>query len=189
MLNKVQLIGRIGQAPEVRYMANGEAVCNFSLATTEKFKDKAGEQQEQTEWHRVSAWGRQAEVIGEYLNKGSLIYVEGKIQSRKYTDKSGVEKVSVEIRMSELKMLGHRQTEQNIAPSASTHAQQAQGGHRTSGPRTAPASAAPQAQKPRTAPPPQSGFSDMDDDIPFASSSMHYDMTTSKQRKMARYDY
>lgn len=150
MLNKVQLIGRIGQAPEVRYMANGEAVCNFSLATTEKFKDKAGEQQEQTEWHRVSAWGRQAEVIGEYLNKGSLIYVEGKIQSRKYTDKSGVEKVSVEIRMSELKMLGGRQ-EQGDQPQPA-----------------APASA-PRAPIPaRPAPPrPASGFDDMTDDIPF----------------------
>lgn len=150
MLNKAQLIGRLGQDPELRYMPSGEAVCNFSMATTDKFKDKAGEQQEQTEWHRVSAWGRQAEIVGEYLRKGSLIYVEGKIQSRKYTDKHGAEKVSVEIRMADMKMLGGRQ-EQGDQPQPA-----------------APASA-PRAPIPaRPAPPrPASGFDDMTDDIPF----------------------
>lgn len=133
-------------------MPSGEAVCNFSMATTEKFKDKAGEQQEQTEWHRISAWGRHAEIVGEYLRKGALLYVEGKIQSRKYTDQGGAEKVSVEIRMSDLKMLGGRQDQgdqpQQAAPAS----------------RTAPAARQPVAAKPT---PPPSGFDDMDDDIPF----------------------
>lgn len=153
MLNKVQLIGRMGQDPELRHVQNGEAVCNFSLATSEKYNDKSGEPQEQTEWHRVSAWGRHAEIIGEFLQKGSLVYVEGKLQSRKYTDKNGTEKISVEIRLFDLKMLGGRQ-EQGDQPQQAAPAS-----------RAAPAARQPVAAKP--APPPRSGFDDMDDDIPF----------------------
>ena len=89
-VNKVILIGNLGRDPEVRYLPSGDAVANLNLATTEKWKDKNGEQQEQTEWHRVAFFGRQAEICGEYLQKGSSVYVEGRLQTRKWTDKDGV---------------------------------------------------------------------------------------------------
>jgi single-strand DNA-binding protein len=109
VLNKAQIIGRMGRDPETRYLPSGEAVCNFSLATTEKWKDKAtGEQKEATEWHRVSAFGRLAEIVGQYLRQGSLVYVEGKLTTRKYTDKNGEERSSTEIRLSDMKMLSSR---------------------------------------------------------------------------------
>lgn len=107
-LNKIQIIGHLGRDPEVRYLPNGDAVSNFSVATTEKWKNQAGEQQEATEWHRVTAFAKLAEIVGKYLKKGSQVYIEGKIQSRKYQDKDGNEKVSVEIRASEMQMLGGR---------------------------------------------------------------------------------
>jgi len=108
MLNHIQIIGNLGRDPEVRYLPNGDAVSNFSVATTERWKNQAGEQQEATEWHRVTAFAKLAEIVGKYLKKGSLVYVCGKIQSRKYQDKDGNEKVSVEIRASEMQMLGGR---------------------------------------------------------------------------------
>lgn len=107
-LNKIQIIGHLGRDPEVRYLPNGDAVSNFSVATTEKWKNQAGEQQEATEWHRVTAFAKLAEIVGKYLKKGSQVYIEGKIQSRKYQDKDGNEKLSVEIRASEMQMLGGR---------------------------------------------------------------------------------
>ena len=106
MLNKVTLIGRLGRDPETRYLPNGDAVCNFSLATDESWKDKNGQKQEHTEWHAITLYRRLAEIAGQYLKKGSLIYLEGKIQSRKYTDKQGVERTAYEIVCSEMKMLG-----------------------------------------------------------------------------------
>lgn len=153
MLNRATIIGRMGQDPELRYAPNGDAICNFSLATTEKWKDKqTGEVKEATEWHRISAWGRLAEIVGEYLRKGSLVYVEGKIQTRKYQDKDGAEKSSTEIRMTEMKLLGGRQ-EGAQAP-AQGQQQPRQGFAR--------APAAPRA------PAGGGGFSDMDDgEIPF----------------------
>lgn len=105
-LNKVLLIGRLGQAPIVRYMPNGEAVCNFSIATSETWKDQHGQKQERTEWHNIILYRRMAEVAGQYLKKGSLVYIEGRIQSRKYTDKNGIERTAYEIIGSEMKMLG-----------------------------------------------------------------------------------
>ena len=105
-LNKVLLIGRLGQAPIVRYMPNGDAVCNFSLATDESWKDKNGQRQTKTEWHNVIMYRRLAEIAGQYLKKGSQVYLEGKIQSRKYTDKNGVERTAYEIVCHEMKMLG-----------------------------------------------------------------------------------
>lgn len=106
MLNKVILIGRLGRDPETRFMANGEAVCNFSVATSEKYTDKDGQRQEATEWHNVTMYRKLAEIAGKYLTKGSQVYLEGKIQSRKYTDKNGVERTAYEIIANELKMLG-----------------------------------------------------------------------------------
>ena len=106
MLNKVILIGRLGRDPETRFMANGEAVCNFSVATSEKYTDKNGQRQEATEWHNVTMYRKLAEIAGQYLTKGSQVYIEGKIKSRKYTDKNGVERTAYDIIANELKMLG-----------------------------------------------------------------------------------
>ncbi len=93
MLNQVQIIGHLGRDPEVRYLQNGDAVCNLAIATTEKWKDKnTDEPQEATEWHRVSVFGKLADICGQYLHKGSLVYISGKLKTRKYTDKDGVEK-------------------------------------------------------------------------------------------------
>lgn len=106
MLNKVILIGRLGRDPETRFMANGEAVCNFSVATSEKYTDKNGQRQEATEWHNVTMYRKLAEIAGQYLKQGSQVYIEGKIKSRKYTDKNGVERTAYDIIANELKMLG-----------------------------------------------------------------------------------
>ena len=106
MLNKVILIGRLGRNPETRYMPNGEAVCNFSVATDESWKDAQGNRQERTEWHNITMYRRLAEIAAQYLKKGSLVYIEGRIQSRKYTGKDGIERTAYEIIGSEMKMLG-----------------------------------------------------------------------------------
>ena len=147
MLNQAQIIGHLGKDPEIRYLPSGEAVANFSIATTEKWKDKnSGEQREETEWHRISVFGRLAEIVGEYLKKGSLVFIQGKIKTRKYTDKDGAERYATEIRAETMKMLGGRDSNQGGAPAQ----------------RQAPAAS------PRPAPAPApSGFDDMDDDIPF----------------------
>ena len=105
-LNKAILIGRLGRDPEVRHMPNGEAVCNFSIATSETWTDQNGQKQERTEWHNITLYRRMAEVAGQYLKKGSLVYIEGRIQSRKYTGKDGIERTAYEIIGSEMKMLG-----------------------------------------------------------------------------------
>jgi single-strand DNA-binding protein len=105
-VNKVTLVGRLGQDPETKTVGD-TTVANFSIATSETWKDKSsGEKKERTEWHRLVAWGRQAEIIGEYLTKGSLIYVEGQLQTRKWTDKEDNERYTTEIRVGMMKMLG-----------------------------------------------------------------------------------
>ena len=96
-VNKVILIGNLGKDPEVRYLPSGDAVANISIATTETWKDKGGEKQEKTEWHRVSMFSKLAEIAGEYLKKGSQVYIEGRLETRKWTDKDGVERYSTEI--------------------------------------------------------------------------------------------
>ena len=106
MLNKVILIGRLGKDPEVRYMPNGEAVCNFSVATGESWKDSNGQKQERTEWHNITMYRKLAEIAGQYLKKGSQVYLEGKIQSRKYQSKDGIERTAYDIIVNEMKMLG-----------------------------------------------------------------------------------
>lgn len=150
MLNQAQIIGHLGKDPEVRYLPSGEAVANFSIATTEKWKDKnTGEPREETEWHRISTFGRLAEIVGAYVKKGSLVFVQGKLKTRKYTDGQGVERYSTEIRAETLKMLGGRDSSQ---------------GERSAPPaqRQAPAT----NQRPAPAPA-STGFDDMDDEIPF----------------------
>ena len=107
-LNRVILIGNLGRDPETRYLPNGDAVANISVATTESWKDKSGEKQEKTEWHRVTLYRRLGEIAGEYLKKGSQVYIEGRIEYREY-EKDGVKRYATDIIASEMKMLGSRQ--------------------------------------------------------------------------------
>lgn len=111
-LNKVIIIGHLGRDPEVRFTSTGDAVCTLNIATSERFRDKAGEQREATEWHRVVLYRRQAEVARDYLKKGSLVFVEGSLKTRKWTDKHGQERFRTEIEALEMKMLG-RSEERN----------------------------------------------------------------------------
>ena len=109
-VNKVILIGNLGQDPEVRYTPNGSAVCNLSLATTESWKDReSGDRQEKTEWHRLVFFGRLAEIVGEYLHKGAQIYAEGRLQTHKWQDQSGNDRYTTEIIVTDMQMLGGRQ--------------------------------------------------------------------------------
>lgn len=107
-INKVILVGNLGNDPEVRYSQSGSAITTISVATSESWKDKNGEQQERTEWHRVKAFGRLAEIMGEYLKKGRQVYIEGSLRTEKYTDKNGVEKYATDIIANEMQMLGSR---------------------------------------------------------------------------------
>jgi single-strand DNA-binding protein len=155
-VNKVILVGNLGRDPEMRYLPSGEAVANLAIATADKFKNKQGEMVEQTEWHRVSFFGRTAEVCGQYLKKGSQVYVEGSIRTRKYTDKEGIEKYATEIRGDRMQMLGSK--------GGGGMADMDDSGFNQSAPpaRQQPRGNAPAAQRPAS-----SGFDDMDDDIPF----------------------
>jgi single-strand DNA-binding protein len=108
-VNKVMLVGRLGRDPETRYTGGGQAVCNFSLATDETYKDRSGERQKRTEWHKIVVWGKQAEIAQQYLKKGSLVFVEGRIQSRQWDDKKdGTKRTSFEIVANSFRMLGSR---------------------------------------------------------------------------------
>jgi single-strand DNA-binding protein len=107
-VNKVILVGRLGRDPETRYTGAGQAVCNFSLATDETFKDRSGERQKRTEWHKIVVWAKQAEIAQQYLKKGSLIYLEGRIQSREWNDKEGQKRTSFEIVATNFRMLGSK---------------------------------------------------------------------------------
>lgn len=147
-INKVILVGNLGNDPEVRYANNGSAIANISIATSESWKDKnTGEQQEKTEWHRVVMFNRLGEIAGEYLKKGSQVYIEGKLQTRKWQDKSGQDRYTTEIVANEMQMLGGRGGSDMGSG----------GGYQ------APQSAPQQAAKP-AAPQPSNDF---DDDIPF----------------------
>lgn len=119
-LNKALLIGHLGRDPEIRYMPEGGAIANLSIATSEKWKDKNGEQQEKTEWHRVSAFGKIAELAGEYLKKGSQVFIEGRIQTRKWQDKDGQDKYSTEIVANAIQFLDRRGDDKPKAPATTT---------------------------------------------------------------------
>ena len=168
-VNKVILVGNLGRDPEIRTFPSGDRVANCTMATTESWKDKqTGERRELTEWHRLTFRGGLAGIVEQYLRKGSQIYVEGSIRSRKYTDKDGVEKSISEISVSEMTMLGSRQG-MGGPGGASSDDGAGSGGGDSNYARPAPASR-PAAQAPRQAPAPAksaSGFDDMDDDIPF----------------------
>ena len=107
-VNKAIIIGNLGRDPEIKFTQNGQAVCNFSVATTEKWRDKSGSDQEQTEWHRIVTWGKLAEICGEHLSKGRQVYVEGRIQTREWNDKQGEKRYTTEINAREVKFLGGR---------------------------------------------------------------------------------
>lgn len=148
-VNKVILVGNLGRDPETRYLPSGDAVCNFSIATTDRYKDKqTGETKESTEWHKIGAFGKLAEICGQYLKKGSAVYIEGSLRTRKYTDKDGVEKYSTEIRADSMQMLGGR-------------SEGAAGGD------SAPRQSAPAQSRPAPANNAKPNFDDLDDDIPF----------------------
>jgi single-strand DNA-binding protein len=160
-VNKVIIVGNLGRDPEIRYMPSGDAIANIAVATSYKSKDKnTGEQKELTEWHRISFFGRLAEIVGQYLKKGSSVYVEGRLQTRKYTDKDGVEKYATDIIAETMQMLGGRQGMggDNMDDG---------GGYEAPPQRQAPQRQAPPAPAARPAPKPAPNFSDMDDDIPF----------------------
>jgi len=148
-VNKVILIGNLGKDPETRYLPSGEALTSFSIATSETWKDKtSGEKKEATEWHRISAFGKLAEICGEYLRKGSQVYIEGSLRTRKWQDKEGQDRYTTEIRADQMRMLGSR------------------GSGEGGGGMREPAAASSSGAK---APAKKSGgsFDDMDDDIPF----------------------
>ena len=107
-VNKVILVGRLGRDPETRYTGGGQAVANFSMATDESYKDKNGERQKRTEWHRITAWGKLAEICQQYLKKGTMVYIEGRIQSREWQDKEGQKRTSFDIVANTMKMLSSR---------------------------------------------------------------------------------
>lgn len=159
-INKVILVGNLGQDPETRFMPSGGAVTNVTIATSETWKDKAsGQQQEKTEWHRVVFFDRLAEIAGEYLKKGSKVYVEGKLQTRKWQDNNGQDRYTTEIRANELQMLDSR----GAASGGGEYNQDS--GYGSS---PAPSSNAPQASKPSAESGAQAkSFDDFDDDIPF----------------------
>ncbi|MES2072597.1 MAG: single-stranded DNA-binding protein [Pseudomonadota bacterium] len=158
-VNKVIIVGNLGRDPETRYMPSGDAITSITVATTDKWKDRAsGEQKEATEWHRISFFGKLAEIAGQYLKKGSQVYVEGKLKTRKYTDKDGVEKYATDIVADTMQMLGSRQG------MGGGSGMDDGGGYSAPAPRQQ--SAAP-AQRPAPASRPAPNFSDMDDDIPF----------------------
>jgi single-strand DNA-binding protein len=120
-VNKVIIVGNLGRDPETRYMPSGDAMTSITVATTDTWKDKAtGEKKEQVEWHRISFFGKLAEIAGQYLKKGSQVYIEGSLRTRKYTDKDGVEKYATEIKADTMQMLGSRSgdQQQSAAPAA-----------------------------------------------------------------------
>jgi len=175
-VNKVIIVGNLGRDPEMRTFPSGDQVANVTIATTDKWKDKqTGEMREATEWHRVVFNGRLAEIVGQYLRKGSQVYVEGSLRTRKWTDQAGVEKYSTEIRADQMQMLGSRASGGGGGPGGGGHAGGGRGRRRGGHPAPRPGRPPPRPRAPpprRPAPAPAapraaSGFDDMDDDIPF----------------------
>ncbi|MCI4101865.1 single-stranded DNA-binding protein [Klebsiella pneumoniae] len=172
-LNKVILIGRLGRDPEVRYMPNGEAVCNFSVATSETWNDRNGQRVERTEWHNITMYRKLAEIAGQYLKKGGLVYLEGRIQSRKYQGKDGIERTAYDIVANEMKMLGGRNGNSGGAPYEEGYGQSQEAYQRPAQQSRQPASDAPSHPQeapaaPRRQPVPAAApVEDIDDDIPF----------------------
>jgi single-strand DNA-binding protein len=160
-VNKVILLGNLGRDPETRYTTGGDAVTNLRIATTEQWKDKSGEKQEKTEWHSVVLFGRQAEVAGEYLKKGRSVYIEGRLQTRKWTDKEGVEKYSTEIVADRMQLIGGAR--EGGGGGGGGDVEFSGGGGGTSGGASAPSGGGARG----AAKPPAKKTDDFDDDIPF----------------------
>ncbi len=167
-VNKVIIVGNLGRDPEVRYSPDGAAICNVSLATTSQWKDKnSGEKREETEWHRVVFYNRLAEIAGEYLKKGRSVYVEGRLKTRKWTDKENIERYTTEIVADQMQMLGGREGGGGGGGGGSEGGYSGGGG---GGYESAPRQQRPQQQAPRPAAQPShnaTNLADMDDDIPF----------------------
>ena len=146
-VNRVTILGNVGKDPEIRYMPNGEAIANFSVATSSKWKDKTtGEAREETEWHRIVIYGKLAGIVEKYIKKGSSVYLEGKLKTRKWQDKDGSDRYATEVIVDQMQMLGGKSSEEPPRSSNNT----------------------PAAQRVRTQNPPvANGVMDMDDDIPF----------------------
>ena len=169
-INKVIIIGNLGKDPEVRYMPSGSAICNVTVATSRQWKNKeSGDKMEETEWHRVSLFDRQAEIAGEYLKKGRSVYIEGRLKTRKWQDKEGKDTYTTEIHATEMQMLGSREGlggGDEGGGGARGYAREGGDGGEQRGAR--PPAQRPAASKPAAAPAKSStGFDDMDDDIPF----------------------
>ncbi|NMM26329.1 MAG: single-stranded DNA-binding protein [Glaciimonas sp.] len=160
-VNKVIIVGNLGRDPEMRYMPSGDAIATIAVATTDSWKDKAtGEKKEATEWHRITAFGKLAEIMGQYLKKGSQVYIEGSLKTRKYTDKDGVEKYATDIRADTMQMLGSRQGGGGAGMDDGGYGSAPAPQQRQNNPQQQQRPQAPAAR-------PASNFSDMDDDIPF----------------------
>jgi single-strand DNA-binding protein len=163
-VNKVIIIGNLGRDPEVRYTPSGAAVCNLRLATTRNWKSRdTGERQEETEWHSVVLYDRQAEVAGEYLKKGRAVYIEGRLKTRKWQDKDGNDRYTTEIVAETMQLLGGRDSGGGDEGGGG-YSRDSEGGGGMSNSRPAPA---PRAPAPRPAPKSSAGIDEMDDDIPF----------------------
>lgn len=163
-VNKVILVGHLGKDPEIRYLPSGEAVAGVTLATSEVWKDKQGQKQERTEWHNISFFGRSAEVVGQYLKKGSQIYVEGSIRTEKWTDKEGKDRYTTKIVANTMQMLGSK----SGGSAHQGNQSQDDGQQFEQRPAPAPRAAAPAAQsRPAPTPAAKNNFDDFDDDIPF----------------------
>lgn len=161
MLNKVTLIGRLGADPEVRYMPSGGAVTNIGIATTRRWKDRqTGERRDETEWHRVAFFNRLAEIAGEYLRKGSLVYIEGRIRTRKWQDQNGQDKYTTEIIAEQMQMLDSKS-----GGTGNFNEGQSNSNYSAPQQQSAPAQAANNQQAPDG--PPPASYEDFDDDIPF----------------------
>ena len=170
-VNKVILVGNLGRDPEMRFMPNGEAVCNFSIATTDNWKDKAGVKQERTEWHNIVMYRKLAEIAGEYLKKGSSAYIEGRLQTRKWQTKEGQDRYTTEIIADSMQMLGGRAGAGGASANYDGGMDQSSGGQDHYNQAPARQSAAPSPAATKSAPANSSaggaGFDDFEDDIPF----------------------
>ena len=166
-VNKVILVGNLGRDPEVRYSPDGAALCNVSIATTSSWKDKtSGERREETEWHRIVFYGRLAEVVGEYMRKGRPMYVEGRLRTRKWQNKEGVDQYTTEVVADQMQMLGGRDGASGDSGEPPSNYEGSSGGG--SGGRSSPSSSRPnQASRPAAPAAGGANLGDLDDDIPF----------------------
>ncbi|MBU6460923.1 MAG: single-stranded DNA-binding protein [Proteobacteria bacterium] len=162
-VNKVILVGNLGKDPEVRYAPSGDAIANITLATSEQWKDKSGEKQEKTEWHRVVFFGKQAEIVSQYLKKGSQVYIEGRLQTRKWQGQDGQDRYTTEVVADRMQMLGGRAASAEASPGSETRQGDSRSGQEWEGRNDAPQDKG----GARSGGAKQPDFEDFSDDIPF----------------------